>query len=549
MPINKNDLDDYSQDDQDNVSDTESTIWKWIVGLLALNLKRVKTDDPVDSFKWERQMLVGKTALNSNVGKITASTFSTARTNLKASITQISVKSPQGNESWLKTASEQGKLKTIEPLSKSTEVKRIANEAQKSAPKYLTLAQRNMSLNASKAFEGIVHDAALSVRAKHLLPEEALKHAASEWSNYGIPALIDKAGKRWAPDVYLRMVFGNELNNLSNEVDLARMKEYGASLVKVSTHAASRPSHKDYQGHIYDFVGDSPEYPSISETGYGSTTGIGGLNCRHYLMPYVDGYGSHDAHVSDKESDELYNLTQQQRSYERSVRQAKRMQLAAQELGSSVDVDHATQLLGRRQAKLRNFTTANNLTRQRDREKVILDDTSQETAAILAAQVKHAATYNSLIEELGEHGLPKTLDEYRREVYNNGRSKTLHAYVNSRLMGTVEPVIKYEDYLQAVKEINKSIIGITTLNGQKITSFSDHMIERIFGAQHDASHNGNKRVGVSVNHIKSLLSSGEVKLSREDTIKYSDDDTYVIVSGTGNIITVIPQSRGKRRGR
>lgn len=377
MPIDKNDLDDYSQDDQDNVSGTESTIWKWIIGLLALNLKRAKTDDPVDSFKWERQMMAGKAVLNSNVDKITTSTFSTARTNLDKSIKRVAIKSPQGNESWLKSASEQGKLKTIESLSKSTEVKRIASETQKAAPRYLTLAQRNMSLNASKTFEGIVHDAALSVRTRHLLPEEALKNAASEWSNYGIPALIDKAGKRWAPDVYLRMVFGNELNNLSNEVDLARMKEYGASLVKVSTHAASRPSHRSYQGHIYDFVGDSPEYPSISETGYGSTTGIGGLNCRHYLMPYVDGYGSHDARVSDKESDDLYNLTQQQRSYERSVRQAKRLQLAAQKLGSSVDIDHATQLLRRRQAKLSNFTTANNLTRQKNREKVIVDDTGQ----------------------------------------------------------------------------------------------------------------------------------------------------------------------------
>lgn len=368
MPVDKNSLDDYSQNDQDSVNDTESTIWKWIVGLLALNSKRATT---TESHKWEQQMMAGKSVLHSNVTKLTESTFNTARTNLKASISEVASKSPEANEKWLKTASEQGRLRTVGKLHKSTEVKRIANQSKKSAPKYLTLAQRNMSLNASKTFEGIVHDAALSVRTKHLLPEEALRNTAEEWSNYGIPALIDKAGKRWAPDVYLRMVFSNELNKVSNEADLARMKEYGGNLVKVSTHAASRPSHVQYQGHIYDFTGDSPEYPSISQTGYGETTGIGGINCRHYLMPYVDGYGSYDAHVSDKENDRLYNLTQQQRSYERRVRQADRDYEVAKQLNG--DLKQANTKLTKAKRKLSTFTQANGLTRRHELEQSIIN--------------------------------------------------------------------------------------------------------------------------------------------------------------------------------
>lgn len=541
MPVSKKDIDDYSSDDQDKISAVEATIWSYIIALISHN---VLASNALDLTHWRLDMLNGKAVLRNRVSNATKPILIGANSNLSAGLKSFSYKSAKTNEKWLKQATTSGYVKTPVNLDKSIPIKNAIGDAQKDAPQYLSLAQRNMTDNALSSFEGIVNDAVLNVRATGMAREKAIKIAADQWAKKGIPALIDQAGKCWSPDVYLRMVMGNEINKVTNDVDSIRLEEYGVNLVKISSHAASRPSHVQYQEHVYSLNGDSSKYPSISATGYGSITGIGGLNCHHYLMPYVDGYGSFTPPmVNDKENERLYNLTQQQRSMERSIREAKRRKVAAQELGSKVDIDHANQLVSSRQNKLRTFIKDSGFTRQYNRERITINDTGMATKKILASQAKHAAEYKSLISELGSHGLPSSLEEYRKVLYNKHSSKVLHAYVSARQKGSVEALVNYNDYLVADRKLNSQIVGIKTANGRVINGFSDHTLDRIFGVRKDGTTKTLKRRdGVSVKSIKDIL-DGEIKAGRDGTFKYSGSDGYLVVNAEGNIITVVPHKK------
>lgn len=370
MPVSKKDIDDYSSDDQDKISGVEASIWSYIIALISHN---VLASNALDLTHWRLDMLNGKTVLRNRVSNATKPILIGANNHLSAGLKSFSYKSTKTNEDWLKHATTSGYVKTPVSLDKSIPIKNAIGDAQKNSPQYLSLAQRNMTDNALSSFEGIVNDAVLNVRATGMAREKAIKIAADQWAEKGIPALIDQAGKRWSPDVYLRMVMGNEINKVTNDVDSIRLEEYGVNLVKISSHAASRPSHVQYEEHVYSLNGDSSKYPSISATGYGSITGIGGLNCHHYLMPYVDGYGSFTPPmVSDKEKERLYNLTQKQRSMERSIREAKRRKVVAQELGSKIDVDRANQLLRNRQSVLNEFIKNSGLTKNVSRTSLVM---------------------------------------------------------------------------------------------------------------------------------------------------------------------------------
>jgi hypothetical protein len=108
----------------------------------------------------------------------------------------------------------------------------------------------------------------------------------------------------------------------------------------------------------------------VSSTGYGSIEGLIGVNCRHTFGPYFPGITeipSIDKTRNGMTSDEYYEATQTQRSYERAIRQTKREIAGIQVAGG--DDTNARLKLGRQQSKLRKVVSDNDLVRQPVREK------------------------------------------------------------------------------------------------------------------------------------------------------------------------------------
>lgn len=209
----------------------------------------------------------------------------------------------------------------------------------------------------------------------HITVEKAVQKSMKPIAKDGIKAFTDSAGRKWQADVYMRTVMRNSIKMYHNDKRTNAFLEQGYTLVIVSEHAGSRPSHYHFQNKVYSLV-EGSKYPHISETGIGDPAGLLGVNCRHFLMPYVEGMKIQEGRYTAEENEKMYEYLQQQRSYERAMREVKRQaELAkrtgedelyrtykrrSRELGSELN-----QMIEKANAEYDDF-----LRRQRDREKV-----------------------------------------------------------------------------------------------------------------------------------------------------------------------------------
>ena len=182
-------------------------------------------------------------------------------------------------------------------------------------------------------------------------------------------------------------------HRLANDVSHEACGQIGATHVEVSSHIGARVSLKDpvanhagWQGKIYRIEG-SDEYPNLREkTGYpDEIQGLGGVNCRHRMYPFIPGASvPAQRDVDPAENERLYRLTQRQRRYEREIRKLKRQKAAAVAMGDRESVKSLRAKLKEKQLAMNRFCEQNGLKRDWNREAV-----AQESAL----------TYNKLIPE------------------------------------------------------------------------------------------------------------------------------------------------------
>lgn len=414
-----------------------------------------------------------------------------------------------------------------------------------------SLVTRNYGSSAvSHVYRRILTESTAATVSGLLTHQDAVEAAVYRAVDRGLPTkLVDKAGRNWSLEGYARAVVNTTVNHTYNAVRLQRMKDFGMHLALMSSHPNSRPACAWIQGHVVNLVPpESPDYndkyDSIFNHGYGTPAGTQGVNCRHHLFPFVPGVSiNHQPQYDPEEAIKNGKLVQQQRARERAIRAAKHRLRAAEELG---DVDMANQtktLLRARQGKMREFIKDTNaghkvpiLTRDYSREKALGPHDSQVNY-INRHRAKELAR---LKKAYGSHGFPKTPQEYQHLLYNKSTGQAMHAYVQARKQHTVEPVVKYTDYIHTKKRLDKEVVGMTTSTGQVIKSYSDHTFDRIFGVRKDP--HSKLRIGVSIDDMKAMLHSDRTKYSdKRHTTKYKTKQGYVVVNDKGSIITVVPR--------
>lgn len=210
--------------------------------------------------------------------------------------------------------------------------------------------------------------------------DSAIRQAIKSIGSSGLE-VIYPSGHVDKLDVAMRRTVLTGVAQTANQMQWIRADEMGQDLVQVSEHNGARPSHAEWQGKIYSRSGRSDKYPDfVSSTGYGTVTGLGGVNCRHSYYPFFDGI-SQDAYddATRAEADNatvtyngnqmsLYDATQVQRSIERKIRQWKREAeaLTAANLPADFEIAKAREW----QARMRDFINQTKLSRQRVREQI-----------------------------------------------------------------------------------------------------------------------------------------------------------------------------------
>ncbi|WP_179395047.1 phage minor capsid protein [Lacticaseibacillus absianus] len=363
MTLNPEDLDALSDNAEKLAAGLAGAAWVFIVSLLS---KHSAGKDDLQPDDWRQELISHAGEVSKFIRKAEVEPFTRIAKQLDQDVRRVPIAQQKLVEPWLAAAAKGGAFKAPQSLEESHAVNKIVSAARTKSRDYLAMAMRGMDKEGQRVFKGIVSDAALSIK-NGKTPREGLAQAATKWSAQGIPTLVDKAGRHWQPDTYLRLVVQNQVKQTTNDVMIARTKET-SGLVKVSSHIGCRPTHLQYQGQIYSVSGDASEYPDLyGATNFGSGGGLGGINCHHYVMPYVPGYDTPLTDTLDPDSNnEIYQLKQQQRRLEREVRAAKRELEAAKEFGTDAHISRAERLVRTRQSNLRGFVSGRSDVIRRD---------------------------------------------------------------------------------------------------------------------------------------------------------------------------------------
>ncbi|MGH0741963.1 phage minor capsid protein [Bacillus paranthracis] len=242
--------------------------------------------------------------------------------------------------------------------------------------KYVAQARNTFNLinttmldGARQVYLDVVNSTVGKVVSGTRTPRQAIKESLRKWADKGLPALVDKARKKWSPEAYLTMVTRSTVNNVANESQFAHMDSLGSDLIEVSSHNGARPLCAPFQGRIYSRSGMSKKYPAWSTTSYGEKAGLLGVNCRHVTFPFVEGMSTQRYFPMDQEqNDKAYQESQQQRKLERAIRKAKRELYMMEELGDSQAIKEAKQKVTQKQAVMREFIKETGRRRRYERE-------------------------------------------------------------------------------------------------------------------------------------------------------------------------------------
>lgn len=268
--------------------------------------------------------------------------------------------------------------------------------------------------------------------------QTGIRDAISKLSEKGIPAFIDKAGREWSPEAYVRMDIRSTVGNTARQAQWDRCLEHGINLIEVDAHSGARPLCAPYQGRIYSIDGTSGKvrdgsgneysYEPLTSTSYGQAAGLFGINCGHHNYPFKAGinfkrYYPLETEEALAENSEQYAKFQKQRYYERQIRKAKKdcmMQDAAKDEEGFVK---ASQKLARRKEAYSDYCKSAGLRKDNKRTQVYGFDKSISSKATWANRKAkiHNVKGNDLVfnKISGQKEIEKSLKAEFNSEYSN----------------------------------------------------------------------------------------------------------------------------------
>lgn len=256
-----------------------------------------------------------------------------------------------------------------------------------------------------------------------------MERACAALADAGLEAVDYRSGVRTAVDAAIRRHAVTQANQARNDLLMRRMDEWGLDLVFTSAHYGARPEHAVWQGGVFSRSGSDPRYPDLVQaTGYGTVTGLCGANCRHTMTPYIEGYSeppstdwSEQERLTGMTSDEWYEATQRQRRYEAAIRRTKREIAVGREMG--LDMTDKRVLLGRQQARVRQWCAENGLPRDYERERAYGVGTQPRAlgAGRTTDHAKQRMVERNVTERQVEDALTRPLHRFSVEVDEQGR--------------------------------------------------------------------------------------------------------------------------------
>lgn len=294
------------------------------------------------------------------------------------------------------------------PLAQSAALMEVVQAGIRKTHGLMTNFTNTTALSATQAFEHCLDRAYMQVISGAFSYDTALRNAISDLARKGVERIVYPSGSSIHMDAAARRALLTGLNQTTAELQLARMDELGTHLVEVTSHAGARPSHAQWHGQVYWHKERVRGYENLEDaTGYGSGDGLCGWNCYHSFFPYFEGLSSRaferdPAARLGKPNDQVYEESQKQRYYERTIRAARR-ECAAYSAARDAATDPESKAaldtlfeqsavrLKRREAALDTFLEETNRTKLSDRLAVYGYDRKVSARATWAVKKANAA--------------------------------------------------------------------------------------------------------------------------------------------------------------
>lgn len=340
---------------------------------ILADIARLLKGGHIDSADWKIEKMRKLAVLNDRAADKLRRYRDAVQDGTATAVDEAAMQALLAGEDTFKKAKDAGAtLKDALPLEADPTIKATIEAWQSTAKTQINLTMATMLERSSQVYVDTLNRVTAQVLSGAMSGREALVRAVKEWSQRGLPSIIDKAGRQWTTEAYANMVIRTNTRRVITEVQMERALEYGADLIEVSAHSGARPLCEPYQGRIFSLSGKSEKYPPFSTTSYGEPAGLFGINCGHIQYPFFEGISNQTYSPTDdkEENDRIFQESQTQRAFERSIRAAKRELDVVEALGDQKSTYEARRTLQERQAALREFLQETGRTRQRSREQV-----------------------------------------------------------------------------------------------------------------------------------------------------------------------------------
>lgn len=207
--------------------------------------------------------------------------------------------------------------------------------------------------------------------------DQAVNDCVHRLAQSGLRSIDYANGRSYQLDTAVRMSVRTGLSQLSGKVMEANLESSGQDLVITSQHIGSRPEHVPWQNKVFSYSGKNKKYPDFfKSTGYGTATGLKGVNCTHEFYPFWEGADFVPDDIEEPKPVKIngktydyYQVMQKQRQMERNIRATKREIEAQRAIGG--DAAELQSKLRKQTADYRQFSAAAGVKVKNNRLRVV----------------------------------------------------------------------------------------------------------------------------------------------------------------------------------
>lgn len=331
----------------------------------------------------------------------------------------------------------------------------------------------------NEVYRNIAKETVAKVATGVTTPDKAIAETVMKWQEVGFRGFKDRGGKNWRIDNYARTVVKTTTRRVYRQMRTQPADELGIDTFYYSKKATAREACAPLQHHIVTY-GEAREEGgysvlSLADHGYGTPAGCLGINCGHYLTPFVIGIndmpdlGDDVKNITPEDAIKNANAQAKQRALERSIRDSKEKLHIANKLGDNDLIDKYKSKIRTQQGAMRDFLKDKPfLNRDYAREKYYRNNDTVKK--IYKSIDKHSKKeYSEILQNLGNKA-PKSYSDFKALKRSEKESLRYDNRIVNYFKGGIQEKLSDKQKQQAVEAyFNFKNDGIT---------FGNHAIAR-----------------------------------------------------------------------